>query len=284
MIYGGKTKMIVYLKTINGIKVQCTDTENKLLQLNNDISIHKILDRNLEEMKYVILNNQLLYPKLFYTEYFHILKNDHKDLFKEHGLRHDITIMSGNLAGIEFMKTYGHYHDLLNSKRNTAPEVIEILYGQALILLQKPKMVSSKYALGQSLESMCDFSHIEEFTYFKLNKGDVFVIPPGYGHILINQKPGALIFSSLISSRAKSLYKSIFDFRGGAYYIIKKNAKQVFVQNPNYKNVPKVKKQRKWAYSNLVDKKDPIYLSFVNDPKKYHWLNNPDSINWENFA
>ncbi len=273
--------MIIHLKTINGIKVQCTENENKLLSNGDDIRIFKILNRELDQMRKVILNDKLVYPKLFYTEYFHIYKDEHAKVFKDNNIRHDITIMSGNLAGIEFMKTYGYYHEILEGNYS-APEIIEILHGSGIILLQKPKIISQD---AKNIEDMYDFGHITDFSIFKVKTGDVFVIPPHYGHIIINQRPTAMVFSSLISSRAKSIYKGIHDYKGGAYYIIKKNAKQVFVQNPNYKYVPKIKKQKKWSYNNLIDgKKISTYSHFINNPKEYSWINHPDSVKWENFA
>ncbi len=276
--------MIIYLKTINGIKVQCSENENQLLYLNTDLSVHKVLDRSLKEMKYVILNENLLYPELFYTEYCHIYKKSHGDTFTKQEVRHDITIMTGNLAGIEFMKTYGHYHSLINSEFNTAPEVIEILHGNGLILLQKPRKIKDK---AKNIEDIYDFSFIDNVYIYKVSKGDTFIVPPGYGHIIINQKPSVLIFSSLISSKAQSLYKNLFKYKGGAYYVIKKNAKQVFVQNPNYKNVPKLQKKKNtsaWSYNKIIDNNQPIYTNFLENPNKFSWLNNPDQINWERFA
>ncbi len=89
--------MIIYLKTINGIKVQCSENENQLLYLNTDLSVHKVLDRSLKEMKYVILNENLLYPELFYTEYYHIYKKSHGDTFTKQEVRHDITFSFDNL-------------------------------------------------------------------------------------------------------------------------------------------------------------------------------------------
>ena len=277
--------MIIHLKTINGVRIQCSENENKLLSVNDDISIYKTIDRELSQMRSVILNDQLVYPKLFYTEYFHLYKNEHSDVFKDENIRHDITIISGNLAGIEFMKTYGHYHEILDGSEHAAPEIIEILHGNAIILLQKPKTIDCKKENRKTINDILDFGNISEVSMFKLKMGDTFVIPPYYGHTIINQKSSALVFSSLISAKAKTIYKGIFDYKGASYYIIKKNAKQVFVQNPNYKSVPKIKKQKKWAYNNIMEnKKGSSYLNFVNNPKNYSWINNPDTINWEQFA
>jgi glucose-6-phosphate isomerase len=277
--------MIIHLKTINGVKIQCSENENKLLSINEDISISKIIDRELDQMRSVILNDQLVYPKLFYTEYFHLCKNEHASVFKNENIRHDITIMSGNLAGIEFMKTYGHYHEILEGTNHAAPEVIEILHGNAIILLQKPERLVSDKPGVKTIADVLDFGNITEVSLFKLKPGDLFIVPPYYGHTIINQKSTALVFSTLISAKAKTIYKGIYDYKGASYYIIKKNAKQVFVQNPNYKNVPKIKKQKKWSYNNIMDnKKGSSYLNFINNPKNYSWINDPDSINWEQFA
>ena len=78
--------MIIHLKTINGIKIQCTEGENKILSLNDDLYIYKAINRELDQMKNVILNDQLVYPKLFYTEYFHVYKNEHSKIFKDNML------------------------------------------------------------------------------------------------------------------------------------------------------------------------------------------------------
>jgi glucose-6-phosphate isomerase len=119
---------------------------------------------------------------------------------------------------------------------------------------------------------------------FKLNKGHLLLVPPNFGRTIINQKSSALIYTTLRSTKARPLYQHILKYKGASYYIIKKNAKQVFVQNPNYKTVSKIKKIKKWPYANLLETKMPLYNSFILNPQKYNYLNNPDSIDWEKFA
>jgi len=71
-----------------------------------------------------------MYRDLFYSN------RDH-NLIKENDLRYDITIIPPSSMGIEFVKTAGHYHPLIEGTGYTYPEIYEVLSGVAHYLLQK---------------------------------------------------------------------------------------------------------------------------------------------------
>jgi glucose-6-phosphate isomerase len=61
-----------------------------------------------------------------------------RETITRHQLRYDITIILPLAMGLEFVKTYGHYHPRVNPKlRYTYPELYEVLEGDAHYLLQR---------------------------------------------------------------------------------------------------------------------------------------------------
>ena len=82
------------------------------------------------------------------------------------GLRYDITVIHPMMFGQEFVKTKGHIH------AGFYGEVYMVLEGEGLYFAQKG-----------------DESNIEDVFVVHGKKGDVIVIPAGYGHVTIN--PGS---------------------------------------------------------------------------------------------
>jgi len=99
----------------------------------------------------------------------------------ENGIRYDITVIPPANPGGEYVKTKGHYHPE-NAAGVVYPELYEVMGGRAHFLLQK--------------KSLDDIALIEA------HKGDIVVIPPGYGHVTINPTlDQKLTMANLVSTR-----------------------------------------------------------------------------------
>jgi len=134
----------------------------------------------------------------------------YRDLCKTHGdrkwlernhLRYDITRIPPGIINGEYTKTKGHYHPL-NENGVAYPEVYEVLSGYAYYLLQKR-------------------DHTDVIV-LPARKGDVVLIPPGYGHVTINPAKEDLLMANLVSNDFSSEYGEINEMHGAAYYYMKK--------------------------------------------------------------
>lgn len=163
----------------------------------------------------------------------------------------NITVWEPGTVGVEYIKTYGHYHvgDL--------DETYWVLYGEGIILQQK--LVEEN---GQPIPD-----RVAEFKAIKVKAGDSVYMPSGYGHLAVNtgktyfvtaddspvdfslkpsaQADGSADHSSLtndlgeISMPGHADYEMVKQMRGFAYYVIEKNGAPALVKNPLYKEAQK---------------------------------------------
>ena len=147
------------------------------------------------------------------------------DLFKDQGIRYDITIIPPLMLGCEYVKTAGHYHPKVPGQEITYPEVYEVLEGEATYLLQKEDLSDVVVVMARA--------------------GDKVVVPPGYGHITINESNKKLKMANFVAREFSSIYDPIKERGGGAYFLTEDG----FVINPRCEDaaplrmveVPKVK-------------------------------------------
>jgi len=129
-------------------------------------------------------------------------------------LRYDITTIPSQMLGKEFVKTKGHEHI------GKYGEVYMVLEGEAYYLMQKRKN-----------------DIIEDVFVIKAKKGDVAVIPPGYGHVTINPSNKDLKMANWLDKDCKSDYSPIQKMQGACYFY----TKEEWIKNKNYKKVPKLR-------------------------------------------
>jgi len=105
--------------------------------------------------------------------------------------------------GLEFVKTYGHYHPRVNPElRYTYPEVYEVLEGDAHFLLQ--------HAQNEHV--------VDEIILVKATRGDKVIVPPNCGHVTINPSEKTLRMANWVCRSFESLHEPYTQHHGGAYY------------------------------------------------------------------
>lgn len=201
-----------------------------------------------------LLNEELNCPEIFYKKY----KDVDKDgVFKEKNLKINIYLIFPNLAGIEYTKTFA-------TKSLRRPRILDIIYGGGTILLQKYESPIKNRVIK-----------------VQVKKGQKIIVPSGYTCTIVNSRQGSnLIVLELLSRDAKP--RIVLDDKGGmAYYIIRKNAKQEIVRNPNYKIVndpEKIDWDSVLAKYNITAK-TPIIKQVMRKYEKFEWIFKEDSIN-----
>lgn len=130
----------------------------------------------------------------------------------ENGLRYDITVIPPRMFGNEFVKTKGHVH------AGFYGEVYMVLEGEGMYLAQ----------LGDEQE-------IKDVFAVHGKKGDVIVIPAGYGHITINPSQETLKTANWLTEHGAGDFTLFEKNQGACYYYLTPGQ---WVKNEHYKQVP----------------------------------------------
>ncbi len=219
--------------------------------------------RRLFDMKDVIYDREWLSnaqnSELYYM--YRDLSLSKKDAIamKEHGLRYDITVIPPKMLGCEFVKTAGHYHPLVPGTRITFPEIYEVLGGKASYILQKP-----------------DGEGIDDVILIKAGEGDKVIIPPGYGHLTINESNKVLKMANWVARDFESIYQPIKEKGGGAYFLLDKG----MVRNPRYEQVPGIKPGKPANLKEIGLQKSKEMYGLVRDLKTLEFLTKPHEYEW----
>lgn len=176
----------------------------------------KITNQRYPEIRYL----SDLIPVLFDREWAKTARNIplyyiYRGLKTKNGIRYDVTLMPPKMLGEEFVKTKGHYHF------GSYGELYKILAGESIFLIQKKEA--------------------KDVYFVRAKRGEYVLIPPHYGHTIINPSPKhPLKTANWVSKDCQSDYKSIERKRGFCYYYTKSG----WVKNKFYKQIPKLKIKR----------------------------------------
>ncbi len=224
--------------------------------------------RSADQMRRVLLDPECELPEIIYWMMRDLGLKSLPDLKQTAHLRYDISVFRGCNFGREFMKTSGHYHPYKPHSGVSWPEVYEVLEGTALYLLQRVNDIN----LGP------DEVEVEDAIIVEGNPGDKVIMPPNYGHVTINTRPGALVMDNWVSSDFSSVYGKVEEARGFAYYLLHGDGQPRWVRNPMYrKPLPPLRKAVVREVPELGLTRDvPVFISGARDPGKLQWLNYPE--------
>lgn len=215
--------------------------------------------RRLQDAKQVLLDSALLPEDTpLYYMYRGVYRKGDQDKFDNSGIRYDITILTSATIGREFVKTIGHFHPLKPDRSGTYPEYYEVLWGEALYLLQKNTPDGD----------------VAEIMAVEARRGDKVYIPPGYGHVTVNPGPDILVMANLIAAGFRSLYEPFSQKHGAAYYCVAGQAEpRTFIRNPRYNNPVELKVVPASALSQPADLHDrDLYEAFIAAPDRFKFL------------
>lgn len=189
------------------------------------------------------------------------LKKD-RELIERHGLRYNMIIMPPALIGPEYVKTVGHYNPAAPETEETYPEVYEVVQGQAHFLLQY---------LDPEINS------VEEVVLFEAAQGDKVIIPPNWGHVVINPANETLVAANWVADGFAPVYEPITKLGGAVYYEVRVQGVSTFIANPHYDYIPQLQRRLARQYRDLgLVKGVTLYEAFVNGPDVFRYLTNPE--------
>jgi glucose-6-phosphate isomerase len=183
----------------------------------------------------------------------YLSKSDREKII-EHSVRYDLTFTSNGKIGKEFLKTYGHYHPEVE-KGLTYPEIYEILEGNAYFILQKPVRDDE----------------LEDVIVVTAKEGDKVIIPPNYGHVMINPTNKNLKSCNWVYSKFSSLYEPYTKMRGAGYYYTDDG----WVENQNYSRLPEIRFVKPRLPKELGLKRSDEIYKLIKTPEKLEFLYKP---------
>ncbi len=220
-------------------------------QLFVNEELHKRAVRTLFVMREVLINKEVQMnndTQLYYM---------FREVYVNNGIGYDLVYMPPVMIGVEYNKTYGHYHPEVE-KDLSYPEVYQVLKGRALFLLQK------KINSG-----------VTEVIYVNAESGEVLLIPPNYGHVSINQSEDSdLVLANLVYNKFESDYDEFKTNRGAAFYYTTGG----FVHNTKYV----VRKFDRFTAQDLNKKYwfscSDLLSEFHKAPEKFKFLKIPSLL------
>ncbi len=214
--------------------------------------------RSLEEMRPFLEDPDARGREYVYHVYEGIHLKSEDARFRSTGLSVDLTVMwPGELTG-EWAKTAGHFHSAAHSE-DPRIELVEIVSGQALILLQ------ASYR-----------ERIEDLQLVTAGPGDWVLVPPGYGHVSINVGEDVLMFTVAHSQDIYLEYEDIARHRGAGIWAGPAGIRE----NPNYSAIPPVKKLEARTLL-AAPGLDPLYQMIGHDASLFQFLLDPrQKIPW----
>lgn len=200
-----------------------------------------------------------------YTFYQDIWREEDAPLFTQRRMTNGITVLMPGLMGYECRKNSGHYHGVQPGCTGTLPEIYEVLGGRAAFLMQQSH---------DFLEENGPLK-VERLRVFFLNPGEKLVIPPFTAHCVANVGEGPMAFGNL-AAPCPLHYEPIARMHGFGMYLLKINGQLTIVQNPRYRDLPRLEIGRAQECGELSIRFDtPLYQAFVSAPEKFDYLMNP---------
>ncbi len=253
--------MIVELATSCGLNLKL-DTLKPEIIFKEALNFSTLAARTLYQMREVLLDKDIKQPQELYFMYRDIYRLSDKPLLEKNKLRYDATVIKPDYLGRELMKTAGHYHP------GSFGELYEVVYGRCFCLLQRSNPSNHKI--------------IEEVILVEARKGQKIVIPPGFGHTLINPGPEILVTSNWVSSQFASEYDLYQKAQGAAYFMIKEKEKFTFMPNKYFQKLDAIKFVKPAPHLDKfgLREDEPIYPLIVQDARKLDFLNNPQDYDY----
>ncbi|HEY3360791.1 MAG TPA: glucose-6-phosphate isomerase family protein [Methanosarcina sp.] len=182
------------------------------------------------------------------------------EAIKTYHLRYDITVIPPGMLGSEYIKTVGHYHPRVPGTNTYYPEIYQVIEGSATYLLQKVK---------NGEEDL-----VQDVVVITAEKGDLALVPPGYGHVTINASEKTLKMANWVCRDFSSVYEPIKRLSGASYFLLKDG----FVKNPLYRNIPPIRHLKPFAHDELGLGSGESMYELIHEIEKLRFLTAPQDF------
>lgn len=245
------------------------DMSSGIMALSGELTFRGMGHKRAADMEGLFVAGQSVeHDKPIYEIYRGIAFPKDDGIFERYEMSYDITIIRGGTVGGEFHKTSGHYHGWNPSRTNTYGEVYEVIFGEALFVLQKSPDFDENPA----------GTHVEDVILARVHAGQTLLVPPNYGHCSVNVGEGPLVFSNVAYKPCPVIYDSVKMHHGMAYYAFKGEDGEIEIRkNDNYSNLPEPRLVGVREDPELgIDFLRGAYENFVEAPGLFNFLPHPD--------
>ena len=259
---------MIDLSEVSGLPLQFDDENLLLVSTSSDLVLPEPGLRRLDDLRPVLLDPNCAGPDSVYRMYRDVRLRAHDNILRQYSLRYDISVFWGTKLGREYFKTYGHYHPPIPSDPVLSyPEVYEVLYGEALFLLQRVDDIYKDLF----------YVEVKDIIAIHVRAGEKVIMPPNYGHVTINLGPGPMVDANWVCNDFSSHYVSVRQARGFAYYLIDDGGKPRWIPNEKYRQpLPPLRQAETLEAPELGIRLDtPLYISGSSSPATLTWLCSP---------
>lgn len=172
--------------------------------------------------------------------------------------------------GDEPVRSQGHVHAISPHSGWSAPELMEIWEGRAIVYGQE----KSGDDPGRCIAVEAD-------------PGERVVVPPGWAHYVVNAAPHSrLIFGAWCDRQYGFDYAQMRAHHGLAWFpLLSDDGKMTWASNPNY-SFSRLEQRKARTYPELgISPSRPIYEHLREDAKSIQWVSEPGTLRdlWRHF-
>ncbi|EMF0090960.1 glucose-6-phosphate isomerase [Enterococcus hirae] len=226
--------------------------------------------RYLADIRHSLLNDHVSGPEIVYTIAMDIGKKKDQHALQQKGLLYGIVEYAAGKLGNEPIKSQGHRHAISKISHMSTPEVFEILEGQALIYMQ------------ENLEKNAGKCYAVE-----ARKGDIVIVPPGWGHCTINASTElTMCFGAWCVRDYAFDYTVLKKQQGFAFVpIFDHRNNLVWKKNDHYTSAEWLIKKPREYHEFGLKKRIPIYYQYEQNPDLFNFVSHPENYKqqWEDF-
>lgn len=205
---------------------------------------------HLDQVRPFVENPDCEGPAIVARYYGDVVRSDERRLWDQLGLTYGILELMPGMLGHEWVSFPGHIHR--GPRRTPFPAILENLHGDGGILLQKAG----------------SFDRIHEASILWLKPGERILLPPGFGHVLINRGDEPLVVAEAHSRDTQWEFEEMARHRGAAYYVGPAGARP----NPHYRSHPGLRMLDASVMAPNAPGGPDLYFAILHSPDRYHFL------------
>ncbi len=246
--------------------------------VDSDEGSHSMSERTIQAIRPVLTDPNADGPPILYRMYRNMGRDDAdaRQRANKARLRYDITVLRSGMLGEELLKTSGHFHPPTpGAPQLSFPEAYEVMHGKVLFLMQKVANASDIHAPAADLR-------IADVILAEVHAGERIVMPPNYGHVMINPTQQVIVTSDWVCSDFSSYYAPYEAHRGAAYYVLPggDSGELKLVPNSAYGDVPECRRARPKQEMPAIGLEPdvPLFSAFHSAPARFRYLCEPHIV------
>jgi len=190
---------------------------------------------------------------------------EHREELNRRMLLFGVVIYAAGQLGEEPVRSQGHIHAIAPHCGWSTPELFEIWEGRAIIYAQE----RVENDPGRCFAVMA-------------GPGDKVVVPPNWGHAVINANPkNRMVFGAWCDRQYGFVYDEVRAHHGLAWFPVLDDRKNIHWEpNPSYRPANlSIRSPRTYVELGL-DTSTPVYEQFAKDPASVQWVSEPARLAW----